>query len=212
MDNHGKVLGLLMASIALSPQARAIDGPEMRQIVKNVVSLYQNESYGRYNARVDLNFVEEDVLNAFAVWQGKNASVNFYKTLLEKLTQDEVIVVVCHELGHVLGDLTEEKAGGESRGDPLSLEGEADWFAGRCAVGYYQDIEGFSLEGAQEKTFQAAVDVFSKIYETEAVAQRAASKKFGGINLSYADPDCRALSVWAGAEGRPRPSCWYDPQ
>jgi hypothetical protein len=195
--------------------ANAAESKAIREIVGNLVALYRGDGYLRYDQRIELNFIEEDVVNAFAGFDEKGTmSVNFFKKLLEDFSDDEVVIVVCHELGHLLGNLTSTEIAryplDRSR-DPLSVEGEADYFAGQCAVHYFMEIEGFDSNGAAEKTFSAAVGAFSKLYEVDAAGQNAQRAQFPGVNTDYPDPSCRTLSVWHGAEEKQRPKCWYNP-
>jgi hypothetical protein len=210
-----KVVGAIFAltvSIVSAPFARAADEPLVRQVVRNVVALYQGDAHLRKYNGIQLKFIEEDVVNAQADYDGKNATVSFFRKLLTDMTADEVIIAACHELGHVLGGMPPHRIGQGDERDPLSIEGEADYFAGRCAVQYYRDIEGIDTAGAQEKTFFAAVGLFEKLYEVRVNAQKAQTDRYKGVNLGYPEPSCRALSVWSGAERVRRPACWYNPR
>lgn len=204
----------VLIGLSLSSSAFAADSATIQEIIHNVVGLQRGEGRIRYGTQIDVNIIKNDLVNASAIYDSGSISVNFFEGLLKSLTEDEVVIVVCHELGHLNGDLTLSAIGftpASGLKNPLSVEGEADYFAGKCAVSYYMDIEGLPFEGAQEKTFFAAINAFSKLYSYSAKGQNASSRKFRGINDDYPEPDCRVLSVWNGAEGLARPKCWYNP-
>ncbi len=211
MKNFGAVLALVISLFSV-PFASAADEATVRKIIRNVVALHQGDAHLRKFSGIQLRFIEEDVINASASYDGKVHSVEFFEGLLKAMTVDEVIVAACHEVGHILGGMTLSKLGMGDPRDILSIEGEADYFAGQCAVQYYRDMEGIDTEGAQEKTFFAAVGLFEKLYNVQVNAQKAQHERFAGVNLGYPDPSCRALSVWSGAERVRRPACWFNPR
>lgn len=206
----GVVVGLLGGIASSVNSAEAADLATVQEVVSRTVALYRGDGYLRYDHRIDLNFIEEDELNAYATWNPMGQiSVNFFNKLLQSFTMDEVQLVVCHELGHLLGNLSHREIG--SKSSPLSVEGEADYFAGKCLVYTFMELEGFDRNGAQEKAFLAALGAYSKLYETDAHARHAEGMRYDGINPSYPEPACRTLTVWNGAEDLPRPKCWYNP-
>jgi len=194
--------------------AKAADQSGIREVIRQLVALYQADGRLRYNETIDLGFIEEDIVNAAALWNPATGDIGlrFFRKLLADFTPAEVTFVVCHELGHILGDVAHSSIPNRIKESPFSIEGEADYFAGKCAVSYFYEIEGLDYDGAQEKTFFAAASAISKLYEVEALGQKAVHDRFDGINPTYPDPSCRVLSIWNGAEGKPRPKCWYNPR
>ena len=207
----GVIVSLSLAAVSTHAKAEA----PIRTVMRQLVDYYVAEGRLRYNHKIDLYFIEEDQINARAEYDGVKVRIGVFKKLLEVMSTDEALVVVCHELGHALGELPIGNFKPEIPGrgkNPLSLEGEADYFAGKCAVDYYINFEGLDPNGAQEKAFFAAFDMFGKLHETSIDTKKAERSTYNGINLSYPDPNCRTLSAWAGAEGKPRPKCWYNPR
>lgn len=207
------VIGMVLC-LTPAGNAKAADQASIREVIRQLVALYQAEGRLRYGETIDLNFIEEDVVNAYAQYSNDgHTSVNFFRKLLADFTPAEITIVVCHELGHILGKVAHSSIPNRIKESPFSVEGEADYFAGQCAVSYFYEIEGLDLEGAQEKTFFASSSMLTKLYQVEAYGQKAERDRFqDGINPTYPDPSCRALSVWHGAEGKPRPTCWFNPR
>lgn len=212
---QGVVTGVIisLSFAAISTRAQAAEAP-IRMVMRQLVDYYISDGRLRYNHKINVDFIEEDEINAFAEYNGVKVRLGVFKKLLEVMSTDEALIVVCHELGHALGDLPYgefDTPKGRNGQNPLSLEGEADYFAGKCAVDYYVNIEGLDHQAAEEKTFFASFDMFEKLYETTIDTKKAARSTFNGVNLDYPDPNCRTFTVWAGAEGKDRPKCWYNP-
>lgn len=217
-----KITGIISSAVVAAVlcftpvgNAKAADQSGIREVIRQLVALYQGYGHLRYNETIDLGFIEEDIVNAAALYDPKTGDIGlrFFRKLLADFTPAEVTIVVCHELGHILGDVAHSSIPNRIKESPFSVEGEADYFAGKCAVSYFYEIEGLDYNGAQEKTFFAAASVMAKLYEVEALGQKAERDRFpDGINPTYPDPNCRVLSVWNGAEGKQRPKCWFNPR
>jgi hypothetical protein len=119
---------------------------------------------------------------------------------------DDVVTVVCHELGHMLGS----RSPGVTQAG-FALEGESDYFAGKCAVRYYTTVRNMSLARAQQAAYLGAQQSFSSLYQIRIDANKARSHEYPGIAPKYPTPECRVLSVYHGAMGWSRPKCWYNP-
>ncbi len=210
----GVIVSLSLAAISARSQAATVsDEAPVRQVMRQLVDYYIAEGRLRYNHKINLDFIIDDAVNASANYDGRKVWLELNTGTLEAMTADQSLIIVCHELGHALGDLPHGNFEPDNGGmrNPLSLEGEADYFAGKCAVDYYMNVEGLDYNGAQEKTFFAAFEMFGNLYETTIDTKKAARSTFNGVNLDYPDPNCRTLAVWAGAEGKARPKCWYNP-
>ncbi len=211
----GIIATTLVIGISGSANAGVSSETPVQMVLRQLVDYHITEGRLRYGHKIDLEFVEEDMVNAFAYYDGEKAGLGVDMMLLKIMTPDEALIVLCHELGHALGDMAHSKFPNDPKhreDNPLSLEGEADYFAGKCAVDYYVNFEGLDYSAAQEKAFFSAHSMFGTLYETDGInAEKAKSARFNGVNYEYPDPNCRTLSVWAGAEGLPRPKCWYNP-
>lgn len=127
---------------------------------------------------------------------------------------DSMVMVACHELGHILGKITMSSTGIEKPSNPtIGVEGEADYFAGSCTRK--------ALCPPDEDLCEAAIDAgrytFEQMYGPKIIidpdkAQHVQYNKFNGVNPSYPDPSCRMLSFIYGVMGTERPRCWYNPR
>lgn len=118
--------------------------------------------------------------------------------------------VLCHELGHILGEVPMAAIPPNQRLHVDlrdSVEGEADYFSGRCLRQLAPPNQ------APELTVLQTAKVGLETINHESLPWPLPSlPPYPGINPSYPKPECRLLSVLAGAKGNPRPLCWYNPQ
>lgn len=177
------------------------------EAVRALVGSYQSLSAEKFGAPIRLTFFQNDAFQATGgmVATGK-PEINVYAGLLARLDADSVVSAVCHELGHIFGSVPLRglvAAPAEILDD--SVEGEADYFAGACAVRYFGDAD--RAVAAIHRTLEA-------IYEqtiSDAALAEAAKQAFGGIDSTYPPAECRLLSSIRGATGSARPKCWYNP-
>lgn len=195
--------------IALTTSTTAASANEV-EIVKDIIGLHQQDARRILGSEIALYILEtNDEPNASASYTGPNNGplLTYYSSLLHLQRDDDVVTVVCHELGHFLGS----RAPGKTRiGN--AIESEADYFAGKCSVRYYTSVRGMSLGAAQEATANGAKLSFERLYQQRINPNQARSQQYMGINPSYSEPDCRVLTVIHGAMGWKRPTCWYNPQ
>jgi hypothetical protein len=126
---------------------------------------------------------------------------------INKFTELSIAVVACHEIGHILGEVTYVSAGALERDSSfIGVEGEADYFAGICSNRYFRN---------EELTQRAIRETFSILYNDDTLDENMAkipSNYFNkGINTFYPFAECRLLSALNGASNLPRPKCWYNP-
>lgn len=108
------------------------------EIISQVTSLYTSE----FN-RLNINFkVEKDfkdpTLNAFAKKDGRNWTVNFFGGLYKSsvVTDDGFALVICHEIGHLIGGAPFYYASSNSS------EGQADfWATSVCMKKYAAEFQ-----------------------------------------------------------------------
>lgn len=124
------------------------------------------------------------------------------------LSELHVATAICHELGHALGDLPYSAIpnAGETTFDVRdSVEGEADYFGGKCMRILY----GLNAEKEIAIT-KAYTDVMAKI-SNRSIGSSENLPNFTGINPDYPAPECRVLSFKQGLTLGERPKCWYNP-
>jgi hypothetical protein len=133
----------------------------------------------------------------FQVWTGA----------LEAFDLPALLLAGCHELGHILGEITPKMAGEPGREiENDGVEGEADYFAGRC----FRE----AVDSDEASFFYALDSLWRGLYGTPPNPRKAERERYTrgrGINPTYPDADCRALSMLSGFREEPRPACWYNP-
>jgi len=181
------------------------------EIVRDIVNSYQSQMYDRYNVGIDLQFDENsDMLQATAgPDENNNPQIIFHGGALKKLELDEIVFVICHEIGHFLGRVHFKDTDFNPPIDPplnyeLSLEGEADYFGGKCSAKYFND---------PYKAIDAARRAYSKVIESRVeIGGRYIHEIFDGVNGQYPTSECRLQTATNGALGHKRPACWYNPR
>lgn len=146
------------------------------------------------------------------------------KPILGSYTLLELLFYTCHELGHHFGS----RSGGTLGLGGLSVEAEADYFAGSCISHFtdkweeemrpYLDLYKSSHYGrcGNDDHCNTMVNIisqgFQSLFDTPIFPDKALDHKFpGGVNSTYPDPNCRALSAISGLLEIDRPTCWYNP-
>lgn len=179
------------------------------ETVKAIIGIHQLDARRMLGREIALTIYETDEApNAHASYRGPNGGpiITYFSTLLTEQYDDDVVTVVCHELGHFLGSRMPGKTAGG-----FAIEGEADYFAGKCSVRYYRMIHGMSLSQAQAATAETAQKMFQNLYKIRINPNMAKQQQNMGVNQSYSPPPCRVLTVIHGAMDWKRPACWYNP-
>ncbi len=179
------------------------------EVIKDLIGLYQPEIRKRYGKELYFEIQETETRNAWAsITGGPNRSplLTITSAYLYMFVDDEVINTVCHELGHFLGNIS---FGSTKQG--AAFESEADYFGGSCAVRYYREVRGFSLNKAQETAIHMAKNSRSHVKGYCIDPYEARAMTYNGINTMYSVPECRVLSVLHGIMGWKRPACWFNP-
>ena len=201
-----RLFHFVLATLFLSTIVHATE----LEIVENIISMNQEDARRILGREIAYTVFETNQQpNANASYRGPNNGplLTYYSSLLMDQSDDDVVPVVCHELGHLLGN---RASGVTPSGN--AIEEEADYFAGKCSVKYYRTYRGMSLRQAQNATAAAAMKAFQELFKTRLNPDRARSEQFpSGINQTYADPDCRILTIINGSMDWKRPTCWYNP-
>lgn len=133
--------------------------------------------------------------------------------LTPALEPDQLDLVLCHELGHLLGEGPRKENSYTQSGDWAAGEGESDYFAGSCLGRLW------GLGASMERVTRAAEGFFGVLHasygkfsgEEEPSALRRDTSVTAENLLGYPSLQCRLDSVLAGWQHAPRPSCWHKP-
>lgn len=137
-------------------------------------------------------------VNALASRSGNTWEIHVYGGLLQHpdLTDDEVLLILCHELGHHLGG-----APLASRNGWASCEGQADyWSAKNCG-----QLLGSPYQTALRLTQMYAHNMMQPSPDLSTPDTTKVERTFYG----YPSAQCRLDTLIAGFKGQERPSCWY---
>jgi hypothetical protein len=194
------LIALTVIGLGLQSNANAQTKMEM---IKQLIGTYQNSSRQYLQSEIGFAIDPVNEINAYVEFDDRPLIVLF-EGLMRAFDNDQVLAVVCHEIGHVYGEVFDED-------DWFAGEGEADYFAGKCIAEYLQRFRRMSTYEAQRTAAWIGKKTMSSLYEVRTNQLRAKVQYYEGISSDYPDPDCRALSIAAGAYNQPRPSCWYNP-
>jgi len=177
------------------------------EMAKNVIKLYKDEIFNEFSRSINLDILDSTELAA-------GADIRASKIIITSKTFQffegkEILSVVCHEMGHFLGNklLSPIKS-------TAALEGEADYFSGKCIVRYLIDVLGYQQENAINAALQLSQDQARRnLNSNNLLATTAKNDVYseGKINQDYPSDDCRLLTVHHGIQDLPRPRCWYNP-
>jgi len=146
-----------------------------------------------HNPRINAEITKIDRSIVLSVWGGMIGH--------SLMTPDTFQLLLCHELGHLLGGPPLKSKNGWS-----STEGQADYFSGSC-------IKNLGL--SEEEFLEAALNL-GKIYaqvtgQAEPSLTRCDESSVTRTNYGYPQVQCRLDSILAGWKEQPRPGCWYFP-
>lgn len=146
-----------------------------------------------HNPRVNAEITKIDRSIVLSVWGGMIGH--------SLMTPDTFMLLLCHEVGHVLGGPPLKSKNGWS-----STEGQADYYSGFCA----------KTLGLQEDEFLTAALNLGKIYaqvttQPEPDLARCDESSVTRTNYGYPQVQCRLDSILAGWKQKSRPACWYFP-
>ncbi|HXH31103.1 MAG TPA: hypothetical protein VNJ01_09850 [Bacteriovoracaceae bacterium] len=117
-----------------------------------------------------------------------------------KMNEDTFRLLLCHELGHVLGGRPLKSRTGWS-----STEGQADYYSGKeCAQLLGMD-ETALLKGALSLT-----EIYAEVMrESPPRLESYEEVKVERTNYGYPSVQCRLQTILAGWREEPRPTCWF---
>jgi hypothetical protein len=196
-------LGGQSALASFTPSA-AIAQTTKAKFVQSIIEKFQPQIISRVGQPLRAEFYAEPFFTLGASCGGAKSypHMSIYSKILE-LPDLSLAAAVCHELGHILGDVSPNTIHKKSQYDPRdSYEGEADYFAGKCMHTLYQKTDRSILIAA----FAYPVGMVT------ASKTGSGDIKFNGINEGDNFLECRVLSYENGLDLKPRPKCWYNPK
>lgn len=117
-----------------------------------------------------------------------------------KMNHEALKLLLCHEMGHLLGGPPYKSRGGWS-----STEGQADFYSGLSCARYLGFDERSFVESAITLTTIYAEVTREPLPRLNSCEERPASR----TNYGYPSVQCRLDTLMAGWEGLQRPNCWF---
>lgn len=202
--------------------------PFKREVVEEIVNNHRAAMVEKWKKETEIEFWFVDARQAGASLANYNPKLTFYSRLMEELSAEDIALVTCHELGHLLGEISYRQSGHffYSHFDTMT-EGEADYWGGKCILNFVRnrdlrekEVNSFCAHLANEdekeycsKAISIANNGFKFILKVEKVEpELALSEVYKGIDYLHPNANCRALSAINGIIGSARPKCWYNPQ
>lgn len=145
-------------------------------------------------------------MNASASARIFGPSLTITTEALRQMVDDEALATMCHEMGHLFGERFFTTVSG------LAVEGEADYFAGKCLMKYLTEVRGMSSRRATAAAEEIAKGEAVAFAQGRLTWERGYLTFYEGINRSYPPDECRLLTVLHGVWGWKRPACWYNPK
>lgn len=130
---------------------------------------------------------------------------------LETVSKEGLFGLLCHEAGHHLGGEPNYSGRKAPGGVSLSVEGQADFWAGSvCIPGLFDRL--LSGSGSTEANFTGvAIEFLETLGFSEKKIGGDPGTDFPGILEQHPNGPCRFRTLLAGIQGRERPRCWYNP-
>ncbi len=196
------LFGLLVCLFSLAP-AHARDELET---IYELLELYRPESMEKYGKPIAFKLKKNSDMNASASARLSAPTITITTGALKSLIDDEAVSTVCHEMGHFFGERLVSTISG------LAVEGEADYFSGRCLIKYLTKVRGMSQSRAIAEAEEIAKHETAAFAQGRLQWQKAYLDFYEGVNDSYPANECRLLTVLHGIWGWKRPACWYNPR
>ncbi len=180
------------------------------QIIEKLVFKYDALTNLKYGQSINLKY-SFDSCDTFQLLGGHSREgrieIEVFSGALKEFNETSIVTAICHELGHIFGKVTLGDAGVYNQSSPKNaVEGEADYFAGRCTLDFFQDFV------KAEKAIRLTYWTLFKANIDETISLDEDFLKGNGINSSYPSAECRLLSALNGLTYSPRPKCWYNPK
>lgn len=158
---------------------------------------------GLKEAQLTVVFEHEDPkVNAELTRVNEELTIKVWGGMLKHklMTEQTLLLLLCHEIGHFLGGQPTKARGGWS-----STEGQAD---------YYSSLECARNVGLDEVAFYDSALNLAKIYASVTFSappqlDRCDPSVVVRTNFGYPSVQCRLDTLVAGWKKSPRPQCWF---
>lgn len=229
-------------AMTITLQAKA-DPFEKRSLVFSQMNAFFAPEVAAQNGHLQFEISNEEHLSGEATRQGRDWKIIVTKAVLSssRLTMDGFQLLVCHELGHLLGGKPRKPAPLEWDGELdedgqlfLSAEGQADYYAGFECLKRVLKSASIVNEKPELKVSPVVKEKCQQLRpEDSEICERVAMAGLSFLNLtmdfpiafetpstekvsetivsSYPSRQCRLDTIFAGALGMDRPKCWFSP-
>lgn len=175
------------------------------ETIRDLIDLYRPDSMERYKRPIKFTLQRSNQMNAYATALLGRPEVIITTRALKNLKDDEALATMCHEVGHLFGERHVWTISG------LAVEGEADYFEGKCLVRFLKEVRRLSHSRAIADAIDIAHHEAVAFAEGRLTWQRAYLDFYQGIHRGYPPKECRLLTVIHGIHGWKRPKCWFNP-
>lgn len=180
------------------------------ETIDSLVTLYQEKAIKQTGQFIKVEHIDSDIFQMTGGHDQGKLVLRVYKKIVTDLSDNGLIAAACHELGHIFGEIPLSAVSKGTRFDPLdSVEGEADYFAGKCTKYFFSSLK---IQNPTNLAIASEIEILSKVYrELNIHNLETPLPEYEGINSSYPSAECRFQSFKAGVFNHPRPKCWFNP-
>lgn len=197
---EGARAACLSGSLSLETKNN-FDLKPLEELVLNFESVIKNEMPSGHTLVINLQTLNPRV-NAEILKNENEISIEILGGMLfhQKMKPDVLKLLLCHEVGHLLGGPPLKARNGWS-----STEGQADYFSSSVC------IKKLEISG---ESFLEAATTLASIYaevsgEAEPHMDLCDERRVERTNFGYPSSQCRLDTLVAGWFGQMRPLCWF---
>ena len=123
-----------------------------------------------------------------------------------ELNPDALILVICHELGHLYGGAPFKDSDKE-----ISPEGQADYFATNICL--EKALSAWDSRNVEKRVISSILNVGLFLANNRDISAPSRDtpdiSEVDQTNMRHPSPQCRLDTYFAGLANLERPSCWY---
>ncbi len=138
----------------------------------------------------------------------ESAQVLIYRGMAHRreLDTDALILIICHELGHLYGGFPFS-----NESNKLSLEGQSDYFATKQCL--TRALQSYDDRLVEQRVYQAMLNVGKFLANNRGIShpefKTPDQTEVEETLRTHPEPQCRLDTFLSGLEDRPRPKCWF---